>query len=120
MDDKRSAWRSVRANRIRSIYCIPLRKREAKSVHAELLGLLYLDSQLGAGHLSDVDHQLLDTIATEASALLQNVLLAEADAKSRRSREELAVAARINSGLMAIAMPVIPYAVVNARSIPCY
>jgi phosphoserine phosphatase RsbU/P len=119
-DEKASAWESVMANRIRSIYCIPLRKREARSQHADLLGLLYIDSQLGAGNMSEVDHQLLDTIATEAAALLQNVLLADAEAKSRRAREELAVAARIHSGLMAISMPVIPYAVLKARSVPCH
>jgi serine phosphatase RsbU (regulator of sigma subunit) len=120
-DDNASAWASVMANKIRSIYCIPLRKRDAnKNQHTELLGLLYLDSQLGVGHLSEVDHQLLDTIATEAAALLQNALLAEAEYKSRRAREELAVAARIHSGLMSITLPVIPYAVLQARSDPCY
>jgi serine phosphatase RsbU (regulator of sigma subunit) len=119
-DDKASAWASVMINKIRSIYCIPLRKRDANGHHTELLGLLYLDSQLGAGNLSEVDHQLLDTIATEAAALLQNALLAEAEYKSRRAREELEVAARIHSGLMSITMPVIPFAVVKAKSIPCY
>jgi sigma-B regulation protein RsbU (phosphoserine phosphatase) len=119
-DDSASAWQSVMVNKIRSIFCIPLRKRDAKGQFAELLGLLYLDSQLGAGNLSEIDHQLLDTIATEAAALLQNALLAEAENKSRRAREELEVAAKIHSGLMSITMPVIPYAVVSARSVPCY
>ena len=119
-DDKASAWTSVMINKIRAIYCIPLRKRDAAGHNTELLGLLYLDSQLGAGNLSEVDHQLLDTIATEAAALLQNALLAEAEYKSRRAREELEVAARIHSGLMSIKMPVIPYAELKARSIPCY
>jgi serine phosphatase RsbU (regulator of sigma subunit) len=107
-------------NKIRSIYCIPLRRRDAKNQHAELLGLLYLDSQIGAGNLSEVDQQLLDTIATEAAALLHNALLAEAESKSRRTREELAVAASIHSGLMSTALPVVPYAELKARSIPCY
>jgi serine phosphatase RsbU (regulator of sigma subunit) len=120
MDDDTSAWASVRENKIRSIYCIPLRKRDAKSEHSELLGLLYLDSQISAGDLSEVDHQLLDTIATEAAALLQNALLAEAEHKSRRAREELAIAARIHSGLMSFTLPLIPYALLQARSIPCY
>ncbi len=119
-DDKASAWASVMINKIRSIYCIPLRKRDEKGHSTELLGLLYLDSQLGAGNLSEVDQQLLDTIATEAAALLQNALLAEAEYKSRRAREELEVAAKIHSGLMSIKMPVIPYAELKARSIPCY
>jgi sigma-B regulation protein RsbU (phosphoserine phosphatase) len=118
-DENVAAWASVVINKIRSIYCIPLRKRDAKSQHTELLGLLYLDSQIGVGNLSEVDHQVLDTIATEAAALLHNILLAEEEHKSRRAREELAIAARIHSGLMSITMPVIPYAVVQAKSIPC-
>lgn len=118
-DDAASAWASVMANRIRSIYCIPLRKREAGSSATKLLGLLYLDSQISPGNLSEVDHQLLDTLATEAAALLHNALLAEAEYKARAVREELAVAARIQSGLMSIALPVIPYAVLQAKSTPC-
>jgi len=119
-DDSASAWASVMVNKIRSIYCIPLRKRDAKNQNAELLGLLYLDSQIGAGKLSEVDQQLLDTIATEAAALLQNALLAEAEYKSRRTREELAIAAKIHNGLMSITLPVIPYALLQAKSISCY
>jgi serine phosphatase RsbU (regulator of sigma subunit) len=107
------------ANRIRSIYCIPLRKREAAGKPNQLLGLLYLDSQIGVGNLSEVDHQLLDTIAGGAASLVHNALLAEAEFKARQAREELAVAARIHSGLMAIALPVLPYAALQARSVPC-
>jgi serine phosphatase RsbU (regulator of sigma subunit)/pSer/pThr/pTyr-binding forkhead associated (FHA) protein len=118
-NDNASAWSSVLANKIRSIYCIPLRKRIAASGPAELLGLLYLDSQVGPGKLTEVDHQLLDRIATEASALLHNALLAEAEHKARQAREELAVAARIHSGLMSIDLPVLPYAQFQARSVPC-
>ena len=118
-DEKVSAWASVMVNKIRSIYCIPLRKRDAETHHTELLGLLYLDSQIGPGALSEIDHQLLDTISTEAAALLHNALLAEQEAKSRRAREELAVAAEIHRGLMSITLPVIPYAVIQAKSIPC-
>ncbi len=118
-DQDVSAWASVMINKIRSIYCIPLRKRDSNSQQTQLLGLLYLDSQVGVGNLSEVDHQVLDTIATEAAALLHNVLLAEQESKARQAREELAIAARIHSSLMSIALPVIPYAVIQAKSIPC-
>jgi serine phosphatase RsbU (regulator of sigma subunit) len=118
-DENVAAWASVMANRIRSIYCIPLRKREAAGKTSQLLGLLYLDSQIGAGNLSEVDHQLLDTIAGGAASLVHNALLAEAEYKARQAREELAVAARIHSGLMAIALPVLPWAALQARSVPC-
>lgn len=119
-DDSAARWASVVVNNIRSIYCIPLRRRDARGQNAELLGLLYLDSQLGAGRLNEVDHQLLDTVSTEAAALLHNALLSEAEYKSRRAREELARAAEIHSGLMPESLPAVPYASLLARSVPCH
>jgi serine phosphatase RsbU (regulator of sigma subunit) len=119
-DERASEWSSVMAHRIRSIYCIPLRKRVSISDPAQLFGLLYLDSQIKPGSLSELDHQLLDTIANEAAALTENVLLAQAEFKARQAREELAIAARIHSGLMSVALPTVPYATLAARSVPCY
>jgi serine phosphatase RsbU (regulator of sigma subunit)/pSer/pThr/pTyr-binding forkhead associated (FHA) protein len=119
-DERASEWSSVLAHRIRSIYCIPLRKRVASSGPAQLFGLLYLDSQVKPGSLSELDHQLLDTIANEAAALVENVLLAQAEFKARQAREELAIAARIHSGLMSVSLPTVPYATLAARSVPCY
>jgi phosphoserine phosphatase RsbU/P len=118
-DNAAIGWASVMINRIRSIYCIPLRKRDSGDSASKLLGVLYLDSQVSPGHMSEVDHQLLDTIATEAAALLHNALLAEAEFKARQVREELAVAAKIQSGLMSTSLPVLPYAILQARSLPC-
>lgn len=118
-DEAASAWASVISNSIRSVYCIPLRKRDAASDSDSLLGLLYLDSQIGPGYLSEIDHQLLDTIATEAAALLHNALLAEEERKARKAREELAVAAQIQNGLMSIALPLLPWAKLQAKMIPC-
>ena len=118
-DDTASGWSSIIVNEIRSVHCIPLRKRVAPGELSQLLGLLYLDSRIQPGSLTDIDHRLLDTIATEAAALLQNAFLAEAEQKARKEREELAIAARIHSGLMTIALPVLPYAELRAKSVPC-
>jgi phosphoserine phosphatase RsbU/P len=118
-DDHAGRWASVMANSIRSIYCIPLRKHISQKEPNRLLGLLYLDSQIGAGNLNTVDHQVLDTVATEAATLLHNALLAESELKSRIAAEELAVAAKIHSSLMSIALPTLPYAVLQGRSVPC-
>jgi phosphoserine phosphatase RsbU/P len=118
-DNAAIGWASVMINRIRSIYCIPLRKREPGAAQSTLLGVLYLDSQVSPGQMSEVDHQVLDAISTEGAALLHNALLAEAEHKARQVREELAVAARIQNSLMSIALPVLPYAVLRARSVPC-
>jgi len=118
-DDSAKAWASVMANSIRSIYCIPLRKHISPAEPNRLLGLLYLDSQIGAGSLSEIDHQVLDTLATEASTLLHNALLADTELKARHAAEELAIAASIHSNLMSITLPKLSYAVLRAKSVPC-
>jgi serine phosphatase RsbU (regulator of sigma subunit) len=119
-DDSAAHWASVMANSIRSIYCIPLRKHISPSEPNRLLGVLYLDARIGAGSLSDTDHQVLDNLATEASTLLHNALLADTELKARQAEEELAIAASIHSGLMSIALPRLDYAEFHARTIPCH
>ncbi len=119
-DARISEWSSVIINRIRSIYCIPLRKRISTHSQEPLFGLLYLDNKVEPGEFSELDHQLLDTIANEAAALIENVLLAQSEFKARQAREELAIAARIHSGLMSASLPTVPYATLAARSVPCY
>jgi len=119
-DDSAAGWASVMANSIRSIYCIPLRKHISPAEPNRLLGMLYLDSQLGNRSLSDIDHQVLDTLASEASTLLHNALLADMEQKARKAEEELAIAAGIHSGLMSITLPHLDYAQFRARSLPCH
>ncbi len=106
---------------IRMVYCIPLRRRTASAdLHEkDILGVLYLDSRLQPGKLSQVDNDLLETIATEAAALVENAFLAQAEEASRRYREELNIAAAIQQGLMEFAIPNLPYAKVHARSVAC-
>lgn len=119
-DDSAAQWASVMANSIRSVYCIPLRKHLSTSEPNSLLGVLYLDAQLGAKSLSDIDQQVLDTLATEASTLLHNALLADTELRARQAEEELAIAASIHSGLMSITLPSLDYAEFQARMIPCH
>ncbi len=106
---------------IRMVYCIPLRKRAAGADchEKDILGVLYLDSRLQPGKLSQVDNDLLETISTEAAALVENAFLAQAEESSRRYREELNIAAAIQQGLMEFAIPNLPYAKVHARSVAC-
>jgi phosphoserine phosphatase RsbU/P len=119
-DDSAMHWASVMANSIRSIYCIPLRKHISPTEPNRLLGVLYLDAQIGARSLSDIDQQVLDNLATAASTLLHNALLADTELKARQAEEELAIAASIHSGLMSITLPRLDYAEFRARTIPCH
>ena len=112
---------SMVAQSIRTVICIPLRTRRnvTESTIGEILGVLYLDSRLASGTLTQVDSDLLETIATEAAALVENASLAKSEEASRRYREELNIAAEIQQGLMAVQIPEIPYARITARNIPC-
>src|ERR1035438_7873672 len=120
------------AQSIRTVICIPLRTRRSDagrpafapaigsgSARGEILGVLYLDSRLNPGKLTQVDNDLLKTIATEAAALLDNAQLAIAEEHARRYREELNIAASIQQNLMTVKIPALSYAQISARSIPC-
>ncbi|HEY0785685.1 MAG TPA: SpoIIE family protein phosphatase [Acidobacteriaceae bacterium] len=112
---------SIVIHNIRTVICIPLRNRRRTpgAPEGEILGVLYLDSRLTIGSLTEVDSDLLRTIATEAAALVDNAQLAVAEENERRYREELNIAAEIQQGLMAVKLPTLDYAAVAARSIPC-
>lgn len=112
---------SIVAHSIRSVICIPLRKRRPGSStgDADLLGLLYLDSRLKAGRLTAIDNDLLRTIAKDAAALIDNAQLALAEERERRYREEMSIAADIQRGLMTVRQPNLSWASVAARSVPC-
>jgi serine phosphatase RsbU (regulator of sigma subunit) len=118
---------SVIAQNIRNIICIPLRSKSLGTRQengnlensSEIFGLLYLDDRLKAGKLTEVDTSLLRNIASEAAALLDSARRAIAEEAARRYREEMGFAARIQQGLMAVQLPNLPYAQVNARSIAC-
>ena len=118
---------SMVAQSIRTVICIPLRRRREAArtgdsdgvSSGEILGVLYLDSRLNPGKLTEVDNDLLKTIATEAAALIDNAQLAIAEEHARRYREELNIAASIQQNLMTVKIPALPYARIAARSIPC-
>jgi phosphoserine phosphatase RsbU/P len=119
---------SMVAQSIRTVICIPLRRRRETGrppgdsdgvATAEILGVLYLDSRLNPGKLTEVDNDLLKTIATEAAALIDNAQLAIAEEHARRYREELNIAASIQQNLMTVKIPELSYAQIAARSIPC-
>ncbi|MGC2297230.1 MAG: SpoIIE family protein phosphatase [Acidobacteriaceae bacterium] len=112
---------SMVAHSIRSVICIPLRKRRpgAATGDSELLGLLYLDSRLKAGSLTQIDGDLLRTIATDAAALIDNAQLAVSEERERLYRQEMNIAAEIQRGLMTVRPPTLSWAAVAARSVPC-
>jgi len=118
---------SIVASSIHTIICIPLR-RTRQTRHGEsaedtagrqVFGALYLESRFQPGGFSDVDHDLMRTIAREAAALVDNAQLAAIEDQARKHQEELQIAARIQQGLMAVQIPAFPFAGVLGHSIAC-
>ena len=85
---------------LRSVICVPLvRMRagqgDATSVieaGAETMGVLYMDSRLGTADLAGGNRELLQTLAIEASTVLENARLLEEERAKQRMEEELNLA----------------------------
>lgn len=113
---------SVAAQHLRAIICISLRRRPQRDRASEarpLLGILYLDSRFEPAQFTRVDHELLNTIAREAAALVENAQLAVVEENARKQAEELQFAARIQQALMTSQIPHSDFAKVQAQSIAC-
>jgi phosphoserine phosphatase RsbU/P len=118
---------SIVAHSIHTIICIPLRRTRqlrdgedaGDSASSQVFGALYLESHFEPGGVSDVDHELMRTIAREAAALVDNAQLAAIEDQARKQEEELQIAARIQQSLMAVQIPAFPFARVQGCSIAC-
>jgi serine phosphatase RsbU (regulator of sigma subunit) len=119
---------SIVAFDLRTVICIPLLRTHLANhggkpatdvTHREVRGVLYLDSRFASREFTGVSHDVLRAIATEAAALVENAHLAKAEQESRMYQQELAIAASIQQGLMAVTIPDVPYAKVRARSVAC-
>jgi sigma-B regulation protein RsbU (phosphoserine phosphatase) len=117
---------SILAHNLRTILCIPLRQtRESRTPgtgapHHPVIGVLYLDSSFHPELVSEVDQELLRTIAREAAALVENAQLAVLEDQARLHKEELQIAAHIQQRLMAVDIPSLPFAEIQAKSIACH
>ncbi len=117
---------SLVAHSVRAVICIPLRQRREAvgggDLHAadhRLLGVLYLDNRFQQAQFTAIDYELISTIAREAAALVENAQLAVLEEQARQHKEELGIAAEIQQGLMAVQLPQMTFAAVQAQSIAC-
>jgi sigma-B regulation protein RsbU (phosphoserine phosphatase) len=120
---------SIVAYDLRTIVCLPLRKRQVQRARDEntpandtskgdVLGALYLDSR-SARRVSAVSHDILRAIATEATSVVESARLVQAEESARRYQQELSIAASIQQGLMAVTIPDVAFAKVAARNLSC-
>jgi len=75
------------------------------STGEETAGVLYMDSRLAAADLAGGNRELLQTLAIEASTILENARLLEEERIKQRMEEELDVARTIQQGLLPRSLP---------------
>ena len=117
---------SVIAHDLRSVLCIPLMRSawmtkadQSGSPTREVQGLLYLDSNYVTSPLNRTSEDVLSAIADEASSLLENARLLEAEEQARIQRHDLEIASTIQQQLMQVKLPDSSFASIEARNIAC-
>jgi sigma-B regulation protein RsbU (phosphoserine phosphatase) len=104
---------SVADLELRSVICVPLvRIRTGQGGETSLLqagnetvGVLYMDSRLIAADLAGGNRELLQTLAMEASIVLENARLLEEEREKNRMEEELRLARTIQQSLLPGQLP---------------
>lgn len=90
------------------------------SQQGELLGVLYLDSHVPSTAFSDLDREVLRTLAREAATVIENArLFADARAKARLDHE-IEIASQIQRQLLPRALPNLPDVAVAGSTISCH
>ncbi len=123
-----SASNTISDLELRSVVCIPLvrvslsgssttQKRPIAKANA---GVLYMDSRATVVDLAGGNRELLQTLAIEASTVLENARLIEEERAKRHLEEELDVARRIQQSLMPRRLPSEGWFVVCGSSEPSH
>jgi len=120
---------SIVAYDLRTVICVPLRKPQVQTTRGdkgsspaasgEAMGALYVDSRFASRDLSSVSQDILHAIATEAASLIENARLVQTEESAKRYQQELAIAASIQQGLMAVTIPEVPFARLGGRNLSC-
>lgn len=103
---------SVADLELRSVVCVPLVHVRTGSSQdtivssvADTVGLLYMDSRQSPADLSAGNREILQTLALEASTILENARLLQEEREKQRMEEELKIAHKIQRGLLPSELP---------------
>jgi phosphoserine phosphatase RsbU/P len=86
----------------------------------DTVGLIYLDSKQSGVDVSADNHELLQTLALEASTILENARLLEEERIKRRMEEELSIAREIQMSLLPRKLPSQGWFLAAGSSIPSH
>jgi phosphoserine phosphatase RsbU/P len=119
---------SVAALKLRSVVCVPLVRIQTQSgeetriisTAQETIGLIYLDSKSETLDLASGNQELLQTLALEASTILENARLLEEERNKQRMEEELEIARSIQQSLLPRSLPSTGWFRARGFSIPSH
>ncbi len=122
------AERTVADLELRGVVSVPLvRPRSEATAQAaheswqrNTVGVLYLDSRAGAADLSWGNRELLETLALEASAIIENARLLEESRARERLEEELRIARQIQQSLLPRHLPQQGWLRAAGTTVPSY
>lgn len=119
--------KTIAALELRTVICIPLIRMRAggppkdtiagDALH-ETTGVLYLDSREFGGRLTVADRELLQTLALEASNVIENTRLLADEQRNRKIQEELEIARVIQQSLLPRSLPQTGWYRASGISIP--
>ena len=116
---------SVADLELRSVVCVPLVRVGTGSLQETMAtslndtaGVLYMDSRRNAADLSLGNREILQTLALEASTILENARLLQEEREKQRMEEELNIARTIQRDLLPSQLPSIGWFRAAGSSIP--
>lgn len=116
---------SVRNLDLRAIACIPLRSfqmtenMDATSVlKRDVIGVLYVDSNVAGGLLTQTSLKLLESLAFEATKSLESVRLMHEEQEKKSLEQELGMARQVQVALSPSAIKPLDHFEVAASSVP--
>ena len=123
--DETRPQNSIADLELRSVICVPLvRIRTGQgdatsvlSTGSETVGVLYMDSRLSAADLTGGNRELLQTLAIEASTVLENARLLLEEQAKRQMEEELQLARTIQQSLLPGKLPSLGWMCAAASSV---
>ena len=112
-NDETKPQNSIADLELRSVICVPLVRIRAGqgdstsvlATGSETVGVLYMDSRLTAADLTGGNRELLQTLAIEASTVLENARLLVEERAKQQMDEELALARTIQQSLLPANLP---------------
>jgi len=111
--DETRPQNSIADLELRSAVCVPLVRIRAGlgdttsvlSAGNETVGVLYMDSRINAADMAGGNRELLQTLAIEASTVLENARLLQEEQSKQQMEEELRLARTIQQSLLPGKLP---------------